>query len=170
MGFSGLKNLSILAQGHYHQQPRRGDFPSALERKITTLPVRHSWMPLSSMRGQNPLITPRKDENKKTKEKDKNMTRRKKPLCLSFLNVSIIALSVIPECLYQESKLFKDRNFWIPTPSSPRQFLSRGPQYWKSMDSRLKISGMTDEECCSWMSLAPFVRHPWTFLSGVHGI
>ncbi len=32
---------------------------------------------------------------------------------------------VIPECLYQESKLFKDKNFCIPTSSSPRQSLSR---------------------------------------------
>ena len=30
---------------------------------------------------------------------------------LSFLNASIIPLFVIPECFYQESRLFKDKNF-----------------------------------------------------------
>jgi hypothetical protein len=45
----------------------------------------------------------------------------------STLKVSVIPLSVIPECLYQESKLFKG----------------------KSMDSRLKISGMTEGGCHS---------------------
>ncbi len=32
----------------------------------------------------------------------------------SFLNGSIIPKSVIPEWFYQESKLFKGKNIWIP--------------------------------------------------------
>jgi len=54
---------------------------------------------------------------------------------VSLLNSSIIPSSLIPEWFYQESKLFKDKNFWIPTSSSPRQSLSRGPQYWKNVDA-----------------------------------
>jgi len=38
---------------------------------------------------------------------------------------------VTPEWFYQESKLFKGKKLWIPTSSSPRQFLSRGPWYFK---------------------------------------
>ncbi len=53
----------------------------------------------------------------------------------SPLSASTITLSVIPEWFYQESKLFKDKNLWIPTSSSPRQFLSRGPQYLKKLDA-----------------------------------
>jgi len=49
----------------------------------------------------------------------------------SPLNASTITLSVIPECLYQESKLFKGKNLWIPVSSSPRQSLSRGPWFKK---------------------------------------
>jgi len=59
-------------------------------------------------------------------------------------------LSVIPEWFYQESKLFKGKSLWIPTSSSPRQSLSRGPEVFKNkrknLDSRLKISGMTEKE------------------------
>jgi len=33
---------------------------------------------------------------------------------MSPLNGSIIPLPVIPEWSYQESKLFKDKNLWMP--------------------------------------------------------
>jgi len=41
------------------------------------------------MRELCPLITPRKKKNIKTKHEKTNTTRRKRPPCLSFLNVSI---------------------------------------------------------------------------------
>jgi len=41
---------------------------------------------------------------------------------------------VTPEWFYQESKLFKGKKLWIPTSSSPRQFLSRGPWYLKTKE------------------------------------
>ena len=37
----------------------------------------------------------------------------------SFLNVSIIPKSLIPECLYQESKLFKSKKHGFPSPRPP---------------------------------------------------
>jgi len=47
------------------------------------------------------------------------MTEGVVPECIyclfpSFLNGSIIPKSVIPEWFYQESKLFKGKNIWIP--------------------------------------------------------
>ena len=60
---------------------------------------------------------------------------------------SIISLPVIPECIYQESKLFKG----------------------KSMDSHFLVTPATFEPflACPWMFLP--CRHPWMVLSGVHG-
>ena len=65
------------------------------------------------------------------------------------LNGSIIPLSVIPECLYQESKLFKGKNTWIPTSSSPRQSLSRGPEVFKKI--RCLIKDFRHDERGRWM-------------------
>jgi len=54
------------------------------------------------MRGLAPLITPGKTKRQK---KESKYNPEKRPSCPSFLNVSIIPLPVIPECIYQESKL-----------------------------------------------------------------
>jgi len=40
--------------------------------------------------------------------------KRGKPPCLPFLNASIISSAVIPECFYQESKLFEGKCIWMP--------------------------------------------------------
>ncbi len=67
--------------------------------------------------------------NRKTKGKSKNLDSRLKISGMTegvdSLNASIIPKSLIPEWFYQESKLFKGKSLWIPTSSSPRQFLSR---------------------------------------------
>ena len=79
------------------------------------------------------------------------------------------------------------RHSWVvlsPFASSPRQFLSRGPQYLKTkeksknVDSRLKISGMTEEASPLNGSIIPLsvtpaifkplLACPWVYLSGVH--
>ncbi len=87
----------------------------------------------STIRGRCPLINPQKRKTWRQKRKIKNNTEEKTSAS-SFLSVSITLRS------------------------SPRQSLSRGPEVSKkqrkskSMDSRLKISGMTKKEG----------RHPWT--------
>jgi len=54
-------------------------------------------------KGVNPLITPGKEKNIKTKYEKTNTTRRKRPPCPLFLNVFIRNLNY-----------FKGKDLWIP--------------------------------------------------------
>ncbi len=67
------------------------------------------------------------------------------------MNASIITLSVIPEWFYQESKLFKGKNFGFPSPRHPGDFRAvfslplnasiRGPWFLKVFRFPIKNFG-----------------------------
>jgi hypothetical protein len=52
----------------------------------------------------------------------------------SFLNVSIIPKSLIPECLYQESKLFKSKKHGFPSPRHPGNLQAGVHKYLKTKE------------------------------------
>jgi len=83
--------------------------------------------------GVNPLITPFKKAKKlKTTEGERVSLSGTNSFIIPFfrhpgnfrvvfslpLNSSITTLSVIPECIYQESKLLKGKNIWTPDKSA----------------------------------------------------
>ena len=84
----------------------------ALKRKSMDARLKISGMTKSTIKGRCPLINPQKRKTKRQNERSK-ITRRKS-LRVVTPEASIIPLSLIPECFYQESKLFKGEDIWIP--------------------------------------------------------
>jgi len=65
----------------------------------------------ASIRGPKAIENQRKKQKRGFPIKDFGNDKKGRS---SLLNASIIPKSLIPECLYQESKLFKDKNIWMP--------------------------------------------------------
>jgi len=108
------------------------------------------------IKGINPPYNPLK----RRKHKDKNQRKKQKrgfPIkdfgndkkgrsSLLIASITLVChLWMLLSGVQKHLKTKEEAKTWIPTSSSPRQSSSRGPQYLKTLDSRLKISGMTWE-------------------------
>ena len=130
-------------------------------------------MTKSTIKGRCPLINPQKRKAWRQKRKIKNNPEEKPPCrhpwifllpfvrhpwmpllsrCLSFLNGSIRNLN------YLRAKNLDSHLLVTPAIFKPGSTVFKNQRKSKNMDSRLKLSGMTEKGG----------RHPWMPLSGVH--
>jgi len=95
----------------------RWDFPQVRHpgnlRAVFSLLLNVSITPCSSPR-QSSSRGPWYLKNQRRRNLDSRLKISGMTKEASLLNASIIPLSVIPECLYQKSKLFKGEDIWIP--------------------------------------------------------